>query len=136
MVDSRPWTLDPAKHRGRPEIDQDAPGRHHLLMPESKLLDERSVRLQVTSLEIRQQAAPGTHHLEQAAAAVMVLQMGTEVVGEGVDPLGQERHLHLSRPGVGGMRLVLCYHCLLIEAHATGPLNDCLAVVIRCSTGK
>ena len=136
MVDSRPWTLDPAKQRGRPEIDQDAPGRHNRLMPESKLLDERSVRLQVTSLEIRQQAAPGTHHLEQAAAAVMVLQMGTEVLGEGVDPLGQERHLHLGRAGVGGMRLVLCYHCLLVEAHASGPLNDCLAVVIRCSTVK
>ena len=40
-------------------IDQDAPGRHHLLMPEAKLLDERSVGRQVASLEVRQQAGAG-----------------------------------------------------------------------------
>ncbi len=54
-------------------LDQDAPGRHAGLVPETKLLDERSVGRQITSLEVRQQPAAGTHHLEQTAAAVMIL---------------------------------------------------------------
>ena len=105
-------------------------------MPEPKLLDERSVRRQITSLEIGEQPASGADHLQQAPSAVMVLQMGAEVLGQGVDPLGKQCHLHLGGTGVAGMGLVLGYHCLLVKAHVAGVLFMVSRVVIRCSTGK
>jgi hypothetical protein len=85
---------------------------------ETKLLDEGSVGLEVTSLEIREQSAASPDHLEEATAAVVVLEMGAEMVGEGIDPLGQEGHLHLGRPGISGVGLVLGRDRLLVEAHA------------------
>src|SRR5215210_4463209 len=103
---------------GRPESDQDAPYRCNRLVPETKLLDERSVGRQVASLEIGQQAAASSDHLEQAAAAVMVLQVGPEVVRQGIDPLGEQCHLYLGRAGIGFVGPVLGYYGLLVKAHA------------------
>jgi hypothetical protein len=96
-------------------------------VPETKLLDEGSVGRQVASLEVREQSAAGTDHLQQPAAAVMILQMGPEVVSERVDPLGEKRHLDLRGPGIGFMGPVLGYYRLLVEAHAA----DILVVARR-----
>src|ERR1041384_979119 len=103
---------------GVPMSDQDAPSGATELVPESELLDERPVGLEVAALEIGEQSAPGPDHLEQAAPPVVILRMGAEVLGEGVDPLGEQSHLHLGGPGVARVRLVLGGLRLLVEAHA------------------
>ena len=76
-------------------VDQDAPCFTRRLVPEAKLLDERSIRRQVASLGVREQPAAGADHLQQPAAAVMVLGVRPEVLGEGINPLGEQRYLYL-----------------------------------------
>ena len=97
---------------------QDAPCYARRLMPEAKLFDECSVRGQVAALEIREEPAAGTDHLQQPSAAVMVLRMGPEVIGEGIDPLGEQSDLYLGGPGVFLVGLMLGRYSLLVEAHA------------------
>src|SRR6476620_8871443 len=111
------WTTH-QRRGGVPMSDQDAPCGATELVPETELLDERPVRLEVAALEIGQQPAAGANHLEQATTPVVILGVSAEVVGEGVDPLGEQRHLHLGGPGVTRVRLVLGRHRLLVEAHA------------------
>jgi hypothetical protein len=103
---------------------------------ETKLLDERSVGGQVASLQIGEQPTAGPDHLEQTAAAVMVLQVGPEVVGERVDPLGEQGHLHLGGSCISVVGPVLGHYTLLVKAHAAGILCPMSRIVIRCSTGK
>jgi hypothetical protein len=52
------------------------------------------------SLQVVQQLAATAHHLEQAAARVVVLGVLLEVLGQVVDPRGQEGDLHFRRTGV------------------------------------
>ena len=97
---------------------QDAPCVARRLVPEAKLFDECSVRGQVAALEIREEPAAGTDHLQQPSAAVMVLGVSPEVLGEGINPLGEQCYLNLGRAGVGLVGLMLGRHSLLVEAHA------------------
>ena len=97
---------------------QDAPCFALRLVPEAKLFDECSVRGQVAALEIREEPAAGTNHLQQPSAAVMIFGMGPEVIGQGIDPLGEQCHLYLGGPGVVFVGLVLGRHGLFVEAHA------------------
>ena len=103
-------------------------------MPKTKLFDESPVRGQIAALEIRKQPAAGPDHLQQPAAAVMVLGVGTKMLGERIDPLGEQRYLYLGGSGVVFVGLMLSRYSLLVEAHAAWcPLNK-VRVVIRCST--
>src|SRR6266545_2650477 len=70
------------------------------LLAEPEALDGGAIALEILPLEIVEQAAAAAHHLEEAAAAVMVLGVGLEVLGELRDPVRQECHLDLGRPGV------------------------------------
>src|SRR5918998_3964010 len=97
---------------------QDAPCFALRLVPEAKLFDECSVRGQVAALEISEEPAAGTNHLQQPSAAVMVLGMSPEVLGQGIDPLGEQSYLYLGGSGVGFVGLVPGRHSLLVEAHA------------------
>ena len=97
---------------------QDAPCFARRLVPEAKLFDECSVRGQVAVLEIREEPAAGTNHLQQPSAAVVVLGVGPEVIGQGIDPLGEQCYLYLGGPGVLLVGLMFGRHSLLVEAHA------------------
>src|SRR5919112_971377 len=97
---------------------QDAPCCARRLVPEAKLFDECSVRGQVAALEIREEPTAGTNHLQQPSAAVMVLGVSPEVLGEGINPLGEQCYLNLGGAGVGFVGLMLGRHSLLVEAHA------------------
>jgi hypothetical protein len=103
-------------------------------MPKTKLLDEGSVRGQVAALEIRKQPAAGPDHLQQPAAAVMIFGVGAKMLGERIDPLGEQRYLYFGGSGVVFVGLMLSRYSLLVKAHAAWcPLNK-VRVVIRCST--
>ena len=69
--------------------------RRRSLSPQTELRDERSVPLDVVPSEVVEQPAPATHEHEQSPARVMVLGVDLQVVGEVVDALGEQRHLHL-----------------------------------------
>lgn len=59
------------------------------LVPETKILDQLPIALQIGPLHVLEKTAPLANHLEQPAAGVMVLLMRTEVIRQVVDPLGQ-----------------------------------------------
>ena len=66
-----------------------------LLAAQTQLLDQGLVTPGVVTPEIIQQPSPLAHQLEQAATRVMILLVRLEVLGELVDPLGQDRDLDL-----------------------------------------
>src|SRR5579862_3003105 len=70
------------------------------LLANPEALDRRAVTLDVLPLEVIEQAAPAPDQLEQAAAAMVVLDMRLEVVRQLGDAVGEQRHLHLRRPAV------------------------------------
>src|SRR3989449_9118561 len=63
------------------------------LMAETELVDELPITLQVHALQVLQQAAALADHFQKAALPVVVLGVRPEVVGEAVDPLGEQRDL-------------------------------------------
>ena len=86
--------------------------------PESEFLDQGPIGREVGVPEVRQQTPPGSDHLEQSATAVMILGVGAEVIGERVDPLGEQRHLDPGRAGVLVVLAVLGHDALLVVRHA------------------
>src|SRR5512137_1777924 len=105
-----------------------AGGPVDLLLAESELLDHDLVAVRVDLPEVVEETAPLPDQLEQAAAAVVILLVRLEVLGEVGDPLGDEGHLDLGRPGVlvvpavllDDFRLLLCDErhigCSLVRA--------------------
>src|SRR5215467_4222896 len=72
----------------------------------AELLDQRLVAALVGALEIIEKLAPLRHELEQAPARMIVFHVSLEMLGEIIDPFGQNRDLDLGRPGVAGLARV------------------------------
>src|SRR5829696_2782800 len=87
------------------------------LRAETKILNDLSVAVDVGALQVVQQAAALAHHLEQAAAAVMVLRVRAEVRRQVVDPLREDRDLHARRTRVGLVPTVLLECRCFFESH-------------------
>ena len=85
-----------------------------VLSTQSQLCDECSVALHVLFLEIPKQAPTLADHHEQTSPAVMVLLVDLQVLGEVVDPLGEQRDLDLRGAGVRPVRAVFVYNCLRV----------------------
>src|SRR5690606_11624593 len=69
--------------------------------------DQRLVTRRVGSLQVVEQLAAAADHLEQAAARVVVLRVGLEVIGQLDDASGEQRDLDLGRAGVFRATLVV-----------------------------
>src|SRR5258706_6026470 len=88
------------------------------LLAQAEALDQRAVGLDVLALEVVEQAAALAHHGEQPAARMEILDVRLEMLGEHVDPLGEERDLNFGRTRVAlgalvmgnDARLVCCGH--------------------------
>src|SRR6516225_1173224 len=78
-----------------------------LLLPDAQTFDELPVPRVVLGLEVVEQPATLTDELQKSPAAVEVLLVRLEVLGEHVDALGEQRHLHLGGTGVGLVGAVL-----------------------------
>ena len=74
--------------------------RSLLLAAQTQLLDQGLVTPGVATPEIIQQPSPLAHQLEQATTRVMILLVRLEMLGEFVDPFGQDRDLDLRRAGI------------------------------------
>ena len=71
-----------------------------LLLTNTQLGDEGTIALDVLLGQIVQEAAALTDHLIEAPAAVVVVDMDLQVLGELVDPLGEDSDLDLGGTGV------------------------------------
>src|ERR1700722_3932289 len=74
---------------------------------DSQPLDEGLVSALILLLDIVEKRSPLRHHLEQAAAGVVVLDVGLEVTGQVGDALGENRNLDFGRPSVADFQTVL-----------------------------
>src|SRR4029078_5568084 len=72
-----------------------------LLLPDPELADELWVALRVLLLQVVEQASALPDQLQQAAARVVILRVGLEVLGQVVDALAQDGYLHFRRAGIG-----------------------------------
>src|SRR4051794_31859152 len=80
-----------------------APRDSDQLLADTELVDDRAIAIVVGLLQVVEQATTPADQLEQSAAAVMVLRMRLEVLGEVGDTVRQKRDLHLRRAGVAVM---------------------------------
>src|SRR6185436_2047851 len=108
----------PETKRAPPVLVRGARTGSRELVSETELLDQRAIGRQVAALQIGQQPPPGANHLEQASAAVMIFGMGPEVIGEGIDSLGQQGDLDPGRPGVVLTLPMRLYYNPLVKAHS------------------
>jgi hypothetical protein len=67
---------------------------------EARLLENLAVALDFCALEVFEESATLADQAQQSAAGVVVLDVGLEVIGQPVDPLREERDLHLGGSGV------------------------------------
>src|SRR5688500_8540113 len=84
------------------------------LRGETQPLDQVAVLVRVLALQIVEQLAALAHHHEEPAARMEVFDVSLEMLGEAVDPLGEERDLHFGRPGVLARALVPLYALLFL----------------------
>lgn len=67
------------------------------LLSQAELADDRAVTLDVVLLQVVQQTSSVTNHLLQTAAAVEILLVSLEVLGQVSDAVGQDSNLYLGR---------------------------------------
>ena len=87
------------------------------LVPETQFLDDLSVGIDVRALQVIEQTATLSVHLEEPTTTVVVVLVGPEVVIQILDALREERDLNASRAGVGRVRPVLLDGRNFVESH-------------------
>ena len=83
------------------------------LLSEVQLFDDRAVTLDVGLLQVAKKVSSVTNHLQKSAAAVVILVVSLEVLGQIVDSVSQKRDLNLGRTCVALVGSVLLDNCLL-----------------------
>ena len=78
-----------------------------VLLSQSELADDRAVTLDISLLQIVQKVSSVTDHLLKTAAAVEILLVGSQVLGQVVDTVGEDCDLNLGRTGVSLVSCVL-----------------------------
>jgi hypothetical protein len=90
------------------------------LIPQAQFLDDLAVIVDISALQVVEQTATPSDHLEEATTTVVVLLVGAEVVPQIVDALCEQRNLNASRSTVGLMRPVLLDGVAFFESHVLG----------------
>src|SRR5262249_24875581 len=72
----------------------------------AELVDQRLIAAFVGALEIIEKLATLRDKLEQAPPRMVVLDVSLEMLGEIVDPFGEDRHVHLRRTRIAGLRCI------------------------------
>lgn len=96
------------------------------LLSEPELIDDSTIAGDVLLLEVREKISSVTDHLQESAAAVVILRVVLEVLVEGVDAAGEDGDLYLGRAGVVLTELVFCDNLLLefFLNHGFSPFNN------------
>lgn len=83
------------------------------LLSQIQLCDDGTVTLDVHLLEVAQEVTAVTDHLQKTPTAVVILHVGSQVLGQGVDAVGQDRDLNLGGACVTLVDGILLDDCLL-----------------------
>ena len=81
------------------------------LFADAETLDQGTVALNVDAHEVVEQISSLANHLQQAAAAVVILLVGLQVLGEVVDSLGENGNLNLRGTRVALVGRILFDNC-------------------------
>jgi hypothetical protein len=87
------------------------------LVPEAQFLDDLPVSVDIRSLQVVQETATTSDHLEESTTTMVVLLVGAEVVRQIVDPLGEQGDLNAGRSTVGLMRPIFLDGRTFFESH-------------------
>src|SRR5690348_9783929 len=99
---------------------------------QAETADQRLVTLGVLVLQVAEQTATMIHHLQEAAAGMVVLLVRLEMIGQLLDARGQQRNLYLGRPGIGRRAAVVLDDLAgLFRGKRHGSLLDRWAVLAR-----
>ena len=80
------------------------------LSSQSEFIDYLVILIDITTLEVIKQFPATRDHYKQAATRVVVLFMYLEMFRQLIDPLRQQRDLHLRRTRVYTVGLVVAYY--------------------------
>ena len=83
------------------------------LLSQAELLNNGTVALDVCFLKVAEKISSVANHLLQTAAAVVVLVIALEMLGQIFDSVSKKRDLNLGRTGVSFVSSVLLNNCLL-----------------------
>ena len=83
------------------------------LSSQTELANDGTVTLNIVVLQIVEEVSSVTDHLLKTAAAVEVVLVCLQMLGERCDSVGQKRDLHLGRTGISFMGCVLLDNALL-----------------------
>ena len=86
---------------------------HLQLLSQIQLSNDRTVALDVNLLQVAQKISSVTNHFLQTSAAVEILRISLQVLGQVSDSLGQDCDLNLRRTGVALVSSVSCDDGLL-----------------------
>jgi hypothetical protein len=70
------------------------------LFSQTKILNQGAVLLQILFLQIIEETATLPNHLQQPLSGMMILGMHLEMLGQILDPIGEQGDLHHGRTGV------------------------------------
>ena len=82
------------------EIRGDVTRPFDILLTDTQLGDQSTVTVDVLLCQIVQQAAALTNHHQQTTTGVVVMRVGTQVIGQLIDAGSQDSNLNLGRTGV------------------------------------
>ena len=91
-------------------------------LSDAQLFADGAIARDVLFDQIVEQTAALADHLEQTAAAVVVVLVDLEMLVEMVDALGQNGDLHLGRAGIGFVDTVGLNEFLFASHHGHSPL--------------
>jgi len=93
-----------------------------LLFTDTQLCNDGTIALDINFRQIVQQISSLSDHFQKAAAGVMILLVLPKMLGEIVDPLGQNGNLDLRGPGIPLMAgMLLNQICLFLSCHTSSP---------------
>ena len=87
------------------------------LVPEAQFLDDLPVSVDIRTLQVVQETATTSDHLEESTTTMVVLLVGAEVVRQIVDPLGEQGDLNAGRATVGLVRPIFLDGRAFFESH-------------------
>jgi hypothetical protein len=93
-------------------------------MPESEVVDQRTVPRDVGPLQILEETTPLPDELEQATAAVVILGVSIEVGPKVVDAGRDERDLDRGASTIVVVELVLLDDVVLVDSHSASGLRE------------
>ena len=82
------------------------------LLSDVQLRNDGTVSFDILLLQVVQQISAVSHHFQHTSAAVMVLLVHLQMLGQLIDSGGQNGDLNLRRTGVAFMSGISCDNCV------------------------